>query len=132
MILPNQPIHPIIPCGRMQEDTQSVLNSQTTVSRLTCVWDEPLQVGPGPLVLQQLLWRHVCEEDLQDDLSVLAVFGVGVPHDAVSKESLWVGLTAVERARMIKINTLCLLLVSVICQSLVKSSVGTWKSCIFS
>lgn len=59
-------------------------------------------MGPGPLVLQQLLWRHVCEEDLQDDLGVLAVFGVGVPHDAVSKESLWVGLTAVERARVIK------------------------------
>lgn len=60
----------------------------STASLLTCVWDESLQVGPGPLVLQQLLWRHVCEEDLQDDLSVLAVFGVCVPHDAVSQKSL--------------------------------------------
>lgn len=72
-------------------------------SGLTCVWDERLQVGTGSLVLQQLLWRHVCEEDLQDDLSVLAVFGVGVPHDAVSQESLCVGLVSVERARMIQI-----------------------------
>lgn len=64
------------------------LNTHTTVCRLTCVWDECLQVGAGSLVLQQLLWWHVCEEDLQDDLSVLAVFGVGVPHDTVPQESL--------------------------------------------
>lgn len=74
----------------------------TVASRLTCVRDECLQVGAGSLVLQQLLWRHVREEDLQDHLSVLAVFGVGVPHGAVSQERLCVGWTSVERARMMK------------------------------
>lgn len=69
--------------------------------RLTRVRDERLQVGAGPLVLQQLLWGHVREEDLQDGLSLLAVFGVGVPHDAVPQQSLCVGgWTPVERAGM--------------------------------
>lgn len=56
---------------------------------LTCVWDETLQVGPGPLVLQQLLGRHVCEEHLEDSLSIQTVPGVGVPHHAEPQERLW-------------------------------------------
>lgn len=57
-------------------------------SSLTCVWDETLQVGPGSLVLQQLLGRQVCEEHLEDSLSVLTVPGVGVPHHTEAQERL--------------------------------------------
>lgn len=58
---------------------------------LTCVWDESLQVGSGSLVLQQLLRWNVCEEHLQDGLSILTVPGVGVPDHAVAQEWLCVG-----------------------------------------
>lgn len=49
-------------------------------------------MGPGSLVLQQLLRRHVSEEHLQDPLSILTVSGIGVPHGAVAQERLCVRL----------------------------------------
>lgn len=58
----------------------------TSTLQLTCVWDESLQVISCTLILQQLLGRHMCEEHLQDDLSVLTVSGVGVPHCTVVQE----------------------------------------------
>lgn len=50
-------------------------------------------MGSGSLVLQQLLRWHVCEEHLQNGLSILTVPGVGVPHHAVAQERLCVGST---------------------------------------
>lgn len=53
---------------------------------LTCVGDEPLQVCPGALVLEQLLGRQVCEQHLEDGLGAQTVPGVRVPHHAVAEE----------------------------------------------